>query len=93
MFRPPHSITLSTLKLYFTQHSHERNRRMIDTKLDEVNRVTQAAPGIGLTAVNGQLSFRQVTVTQEEAANLVQQLLQELVRLSGRCGVRLMQMH
>lgn len=83
-FRPPQSLTLSALKLYFAQHPQDRQRRVLDTKLDEVPRVNQAVADVGLTSANGQLSFGQVRVTQEEGARLLQQLLNELVRLSGR---------
>ena len=57
---------------------------MIDTKFDEVQRVIQAAPNLGLTVADGQLSFAQVTVSDQEAVDILQQLLQELIRLSGR---------
>ena len=83
-FQPPHSLTLSTLKLYFTQHPHEHQRRVIDTKFDEVQRVIQAAPNLGLTVADGQFSFGQVMVSDQEGVSILQQLLQELVRLSGR---------
>lgn len=91
-FRPPHSLTLSTLKLYFAQHPHEHQRRVIDTKLDELQRVTQAVPHLGLTTADGRLSFGQVSVTEQEGNSILQQLLQELVRLSGRYDIAMVVM-
>lgn len=83
-FRPPHSLGLAALKLYFAQHPHEHQQHIIDTKYDEIQRVNQAAPTVGLTSADGQLSFGQVTVTPEEGANILQQLLGALITLSGR---------
>lgn len=82
-FRPPRSLALVALKLYFAPHKDQR--RLIDSKYYwETQQVDQAAADMGITTANGQMSFAQVAVSAEEASSILQQLLQELVRLSGR---------
>lgn len=72
------------LKLYFAPYKDQR--RVIDSKYYwETQPVNQVAADMGVTTANGQMSFAQVVVSAEEATSLLQQLLQELVRLSGRC--------